>query len=112
MSDLPIIDRERLNDVTGGDDDLATELLDTVMEELEPLVAGLDGLLAADDRTALQESAHHVKGTAGNVGLARLEAAAIVLEQGVKAGADVAVLARGASGVTAAMAELRAERKA
>ena len=112
MTDLPIIDHERLHRVCDGDEELAGQLIDAVIEELDPMVARFDGLLALGDRLALGEIAHHVKGTAGNVGAERLQAAALVLEQGLKSGADVAALTRGTSGVAAAMTELRAERTA
>jgi two-component system sensor histidine kinase/response regulator len=112
MTSLPIIDRTRLDLVCMGNAGLAGELLDMLIDEATPIVAGLPATIAANDAPAVREGAHSVKGIAGNVGAARLQAAALQLERSAADGADASVLTAQYDGVAAALDELRAERKA
>lgn len=112
MTTVPIIDRARLDLVCMGNADLAGELLDLLIEEATPIVAGLPALVSAADKPAVREGAHSVKGIAGNVGAARLQAAALDLERSATEAADVGVLAGLLETVVTALAELRTERSA
>jgi HPt (histidine-containing phosphotransfer) domain-containing protein len=112
MTTVPIIDRARLDLVCMGNPALAGEFLDLLIEESSPIVDGLPALVAAGDAAAVREGAHSVKGIAGNVGAARLQAAALVLERSAAGGAAASVLAEQLAAVAAALAELRTERSA
>jgi HPt (histidine-containing phosphotransfer) domain-containing protein len=112
MTDVPIIDRARLDLVCMGNPGLAGEFIDLLIEESTPILDGLPALVAAGDAAAVREGAHSVKGIAGNVGAARLQAAALVLERSAADGSPGAVLAGQLEAVVAALGELRAERNA
>jgi HPt (histidine-containing phosphotransfer) domain-containing protein len=112
MTDVPVIDRARLDLVCMGNPGLAGEFIDLLIEESTPILAGLPALVAAGDVPAVREGAHSVKGIAGNVGAARLQAAALQLERSAADGAAASVLAGQLDAVVAALAELRAERSA
>jgi len=110
MTSVPVIDRARLDLVCMGNPSLAGEFIDLLIEESTPILAGLPALVAAGDAPAVRESAHSVKGIAGNVGAARLQAAALALERSAADGAAAGVLAEQLDAVIAALAELRTER--
>ncbi len=112
MTDLPVIDRARLDLVCMGKPEMAREFLDILIEESTPILAVLPASIAAADHTAVRSNAHAVKGIAGNVGAARLHDAAQRLELSAKDGAAAAVLAEQLAAVVAALAEVRAERDA
>jgi HPt (histidine-containing phosphotransfer) domain-containing protein len=112
VTEVPIVDRARLERICMGKPELAQVYLDSLIGEATPIADGLAALLQADDRPALRESAHGLKGMAGNIGAARLQAAAFGLERSVADGADGAALSAGVSGIVAALNELRTERDA
>lgn len=105
----PNIDRERLDLVCMGNAELARELIDMLIDEARPLIGELGPLVAANDAGAVREKAHAVKGIAGNVGAARLQAAALLLERAAADGTGgLDELLAGAAG---AFAELCAEHE-
>jgi len=106
----PIIDRARLDRICMGKPEMAKVFLDSLIDEARPIVDGLAALLGTDDRAALRESAHGLKGMAGNVGAAQLQAAAFALERGAADGADGDALRTQVAGVVAALSDLRSER--
>ena len=95
-----------------GNPAMAGEFLDLLIEEATPIVAALPAQVAAGDKQAVREGAHAVKGIAGNVGAARLQAAALLLERSAADGAAADTLSTHLDGVTAALAELRTARDA
>jgi HPt (histidine-containing phosphotransfer) domain-containing protein len=107
---VPVIDRERLDSICGGDPSLGLELVDMLIEEAGPLVLALQGLVSERDRTATREQAHALKGIAGNVGAARLQAMALALERAAADEAAWPLLDESLAGVAGALDELRAER--
>ena len=58
------------------------------IRELETFVAHIPGLLAPEDRDALERHAHSIKGAASNVGAGALAAIALQLENEAKSGQD------------------------
>jgi len=112
MTTLPVIDRDRLDKVCMGNPGMAREFIDLLIEEATPILAALPASVAADDGAAVREGAHAVKGIAGNVGAARLQAAALLLERSAADGAARTVLAEQLDGVVSALAELRSARDA
>lgn len=109
--DLPIIDKARLDLVCMGDAAFAAVIIDSLIEEATPILEALPKSLTARDQSDVRQQAHALKGIAGNVGAARLQAAAAVLERGAIDGLAWDALAQHFDLVSAALAEVRAERE-
>lgn len=103
MDDLPIIDRARLELITRGDGKLAEEFLGALFDEADELLERLGTLIAGDDRSAVADAAHTLKGMASELGALRLRAAATDLE----AETESARWREHVERVRAALAELR-----
>lgn len=80
MPDLPALDRTRLDLIAGGDEALAAEFLHALIEEAQEVLDLIVAAAANDDRTAVAEFAHRLKGMAAEIGALRLRAAAAALE--------------------------------
>jgi len=80
MDEVPILDRARLELITRGDAALASEFLAALFEEVGALLERLGALLASDDRVAVADVAHTIKGNATELGAMQLRAAAAALE--------------------------------
>jgi|GEM_PF-3145714 two-component system sensor histidine kinase/response regulator len=70
------VDRERIEAVCGGNDELAIELIGMLVDDAAPIVDALGTCLQANDITQANELAHSLKGIAGNVGAGELRDAA------------------------------------
>jgi HPt (histidine-containing phosphotransfer) domain-containing protein len=102
VPDVPSLDRARLDLITGGDEALAREFLHGLIEEAQEVLDLIVGATASDDRTALAELAHRLKGMAAELGALRLRAAAAALETEDPEGQRIHVDA-----VRSALSELR-----
>jgi HPt (histidine-containing phosphotransfer) domain-containing protein len=103
VDELPIIDRARLDAITRGDNVLAAEFLHDLIAEGEAVLARLSTSVASNDRSAVTELAHSLKGMSTEIGAVRLRAVAAALEAETRPecwGAHV-------DGVRAAIDELR-----
>jgi len=80
VDDLPILDATRLNLITRGDTRLANEFLDDLVVEADELMLRLGILVSSDDRAAVSDVAHTLKGMATELGAQRLRAVAAALE--------------------------------
>jgi HPt (histidine-containing phosphotransfer) domain-containing protein len=80
MTDLPILNRERLDLITRGDAALADEFLSTLFVEADALLEQLRTSIGNDDCEAVADVAHTFKGMAAELGAARLQAVAAALE--------------------------------
>lgn len=103
MDDVPILDRERLELITRGDGKLAAEFLGALFDEAGQLLERLGGLIGGDDRTAVADAAHTIKGMASELGAMRLRVAALDLESET----DVVLWPQHVESIRAALAELR-----
>lgn len=77
--ELPVLDREQADMLMVGEDEeevreLAAELLGLFLSESEEAFAELEDLCRANERALLRQKAHFVAGSAGNLGLSRLNA--------------------------------------
>ncbi|MFH1807176.1 MAG: ATP-binding protein [Pseudomonadota bacterium] len=89
-----------------GDHDIALEIARSFADDAQALVETIAATAGDADRAALQRSAHTLKGSAGNVGAARLFGLATRLDHHARAG-DRAALAPLVQELQLAMAELR-----
>lgn len=82
----PVLDMEAMAglEASVGADGLA-ELLALVPDTVATELGRLDAAFAADDLTGARRAAHSIKGFAGNLGLARLGAAAKALDATLRA---------------------------
>jgi two-component system sensor histidine kinase/response regulator len=110
VTSLPVIDRARLDKVCMGKPEMAREFIGLLIEEVAPIISALPALLSAADNAAVRQGAHTVRGTAGNVGAAQLEAAALLLERTAAEGGAREALAEQLEGLAGALAELRSAR--
>ncbi|HJW72486.1 MAG TPA: Hpt domain-containing protein [Geothrix sp.] len=88
MSDLPILDPSPLQDLLdiGAGMDVVRELIGMLREDVPSrLVLLRTALDAADARTVMME-AHQLKGSLGNLGLARFSNLARLIEEQARAG--------------------------
>lgn len=108
MDDVPIIDRTRLELITRGNAARADEFLAALLEEAEDILAGLQTLLAGEDRGAVKDAAHTLKGMSAEVGALRLRAAAAALETEAEPARRLDRL----NAINAALAELRSHLSA
>jgi two-component system sensor histidine kinase/response regulator len=81
MTDEPVLDRNRLDAITGGSELAARDLLTSLVDEASTLAVEIRNAAAAPDGDRIRELAHALKGIAGNVGAVRLQRAAEDLER-------------------------------
>lgn len=105
MTELPVIDRTRLELITRGDAARAAEFLDALLTEAADLLGQLAPQLSRAERSPVADIAHTLKGMAAEVGALRLREAAAVLE----AETDPARWVFETNDIYAALGELRAE---
>src|ERR1700735_5456341 len=80
VGDPPILDRARLELITRGNATLAGEFLGALFEESNELIERLRVLVSGEDRVAVYNVAHTLKGMTMELGAMRLRAAAASLE--------------------------------
>jgi HPt (histidine-containing phosphotransfer) domain-containing protein len=98
-----VVDEHRLRAVCGGDDGVGRELLELLVSEAMALY---ERALDDEQDGDVGETAHALKGMAGNVGAPRLEAAAAALELAV--GNDAGTIEGALATVADALEEIRA----
>jgi len=74
------IDRVRLDQLTGGDDDLAADLGRLMLAEIPIHRQHLETALADEDAAGVARAAHALCGAAGNIGAVDLRASAMTVE--------------------------------
>lgn len=79
-------DRAALLERLGGDETILTEIVRVFLEDAPGQFQAMQEAAASGDAVVLRRLAHTMKGAAGTVGAARLQQAALVLEQAVVAG--------------------------
>jgi two-component system sensor histidine kinase BarA len=105
---LPAWDETAALAAVDGDDDLARELLATLIAGLPSELAGLKALAIRNDPVALAQAAHHMRGATRYCGVLALDAALEDLERAARAGntarvtADLAQVAAEATRLIAA----------
>jgi HPt (histidine-containing phosphotransfer) domain-containing protein len=101
---MQAIDRAELDAQTGGDADLAREVLALFSDQCRSILPRLsDPALPRDQRADL---AHTLKGSAAGVGAIRIRALADATEARLRAGAGTVALDDLAAAVAAALAEI------
>jgi PAS domain S-box-containing protein len=75
-----LLDRRALLDRLGGDEELASEVIELFRQDCPATVDRIRAAAAAGDATALQGAAHALKGAAGNLSAGPLSAVARALE--------------------------------
>jgi len=103
MDDPVILDRERLTLITQGNSALADEFLEALLVEADELLERLHVSIGGDDRVAVSDVGHTLKGLAMELGALRLRAAGAALE----AETDPAQWPDRLRRINAALAELR-----
>jgi PAS domain S-box-containing protein len=79
---LPVFDPASLRDRLLGDEELAREILNDFLGEMEGQLAELRDAFARGEAEALHRQAHSIKGACGNVGALAMQQAALRLEKG------------------------------
>ena len=103
-SEPAVLDRDRMRQITRGNDALAADFLRSLIEEADDLLARLELAIALYDGDAVRDLAHSLKGMATELGAHRLRAVAILLE----AEREPARWPECSAGARTAVAELRA----
>lgn len=75
-----MIDGMRLKSICAGAPELAIELVEALIEDVRPLVAAASDLAESRSEHGLRETAHAIKGIAGNIGAQQLQGVAATLE--------------------------------
>jgi two-component system, sensor histidine kinase and response regulator len=75
------VDGAALRGVVGGDEQLMGEIVELFLGECPRMLGAIRAAVAANDRAALQEAAHALKGSVGNLAAPRAVAAAQELER-------------------------------
>ncbi|CAH2032408.1 response regulator [Trichlorobacter ammonificans] len=79
--DLQVFDRADLLDRVGDAEELMNEILAIALEDIPRQLSQLRAATEADDRSALRQVAHAIKGCAANISAGQLHLAASLLEQ-------------------------------
>lgn len=109
---IPLIDTEALDDLREVLGDELDEIVEQFVAQLDEQVDAVREALAAADRQQVVESAHSLKGGAGNFGANRLAAIAAAIERAARdadlpgAGSDLASLLEAKHGTVARLIEL------
>ena len=80
-----------LEEMTGGDAEFMTELIDTWIADAAGQIATIEQALAAHDADALRRAAHTLKSTSQSLGAGRLAAACAEIEALARDGRSDAV---------------------
>ena len=80
-----LINRNRLNEITDGDEEFAQELLDAYLEDAENNLVELRLALEANNSVEAANRAHAIKGASGNVGVMPMQETAARLERQARA---------------------------
>ena len=88
VGDEPVLDEETVDGLRRLGDDVLAEIVRLWFDNLEPNLTAMREAMAADDSPALSAAAHTLRGSAANVGAARLSAACAALESTAKNGDD------------------------
>jgi len=80
--------RARLNEIAGGDDEFASELISAFVISGEEALREMNAALTAKDRGALGRAAHKLKGASANLHVDALATMSGELEANAKAGKD------------------------
>lgn len=88
MADEPVIDDSIVEGLRRLGPEVHGEIVRLWFDNLDPTLDALRRELAAGERPALVAGAHTLRGSAANVGAARLAAACAALESGAQGGAD------------------------
>ncbi len=78
--EVPVLDREALEERLGGDDELVAELARMLAEDAQHLAADCAEAVAAGNRERARQAAHTLKGAAANLCAARVVSTAAHLE--------------------------------
>eukprot|EP00029_Vermamoeba_vermiformis_P000573 TRINITY_DN1070_c0_g1_i1.p1 TRINITY_DN1070_c0_g1~~TRINITY_DN1070_c0_g1_i1.p1 ORF type:complete len:126 (+),score=29.26 TRINITY_DN1070_c0_g1_i1:201-578(+) len=81
-----IICIDELNDITGGDAEIAEEILKSFMQQIPEDIGTLKRFLARDLRMEAEVQAHTIKGAARSVAAKRLQTLAFTIEIACKDG--------------------------
>ncbi len=86
----PVLDHAVLESLRGlqeeGEPDLLAELVEVFEQDVLPRLAALREALQNGDAGAIERTAHTLKGSAGNLGVARMAETARLLEESGRAG--------------------------
>ncbi len=74
------IDWHRLHQIADHDPEFELELLQVFVEDTEHHLKQLEAAIATQDFFALEQQAHHIKGSSANIGLRPMQTAASKLE--------------------------------
>jgi HPt (histidine-containing phosphotransfer) domain-containing protein len=80
----PPLDRERLDELCGGDVAVEHDLLEILITEAAELLADLRSATSANDLKVAGERVHALKGIAANTGALQLEALAREIEDALR----------------------------
>lgn len=84
----PILDNDRISYLeTECGDELTTELMESFLDHAPDNLTALRTAVESDDAGGIERSAHHLKGSSGNIGAARMEALCGELEAMGRSGA-------------------------
>lgn len=67
-SDIAVFDREAALDTTGGDEELAADLLTMCLEQIPELLASAEEFVAQEDWKSVRRTGHSMKSSLGTVG--------------------------------------------
>ena len=81
-----VLDFERIEEATGGDQEFMKELLDLYMEDAKERISELEDAARAGDSEELAKCAHKLKGSSANVGATGISMLAKTLEDKGHAG--------------------------
>ncbi|MDQ3767667.1 MAG: response regulator, partial [Actinomycetota bacterium] len=80
-SSTPVLDNERISYLEAEcGDDLMTELMESYLTRAPGNLTSIRQAVEADDADGIQRSAHHLKGSSGNIGASRIAALCADLE--------------------------------
>lgn len=77
----PVIDRARIEDCTGGDEEFLRELVDIYLADADQRLEELKEALMSADEEAFKRVAHMLKGSSANMGAVSVSNCAKELEQ-------------------------------
>lgn len=108
MKNVPVLDRDQLLEMTGGDDAFEHELIGAYRASVTNILVRLRASLAAADTTRVMREAHALKGASLNVGAAAMGQCAGAIEAAARGG-DLTLAHQAAQQLDAQQAALWAE---